>query len=206
MCSMLTPVSRPAVPSLNSSTTGPVLLKCSRWRQRSRTARAHMPEFCAQADSDAAEGTVSPDRDAELVRIEFHAVVAAGHDHGEQARMDRDLASAAGIDRRAGVGAAAAGAGFRRGVRLHAKSGGPARAGRRSFRQVYPRAIPLRGRSDRNGAEPSRACLPCQTPRMQVTPGRFLASVRAPHRPPPASRWPPVHEPEYASIGPPIST
>ena len=57
-----TPVSRPAVPSLNSRTTGPVLLRCIRWRQRSRSARDHMPEFCAQAESAAASGTVSPGR------------------------------------------------------------------------------------------------------------------------------------------------
>jgi hypothetical protein len=60
LCSTLTPVSRPAVPSVNSSTTGPVLWNRMRWRQRSRTARDHMPEFCAQVESDAAEGDFSP--------------------------------------------------------------------------------------------------------------------------------------------------
>ena len=60
LCSVLTPVSRPAVPSVNSSTTGPVLWNRIRWRQRNRTARDHMPVLCAQADSDAAEGDGSP--------------------------------------------------------------------------------------------------------------------------------------------------
>ena len=60
LCSALTAVSRPAVPSLNSSTTGPVLVKRIRCRHRSRTARAHIPEFCAQVDRDAADGNLSP--------------------------------------------------------------------------------------------------------------------------------------------------
>ena len=60
LCSALMPVSRPAVPSVNSSTTGPVSRKRIRWRQRSRTARDHMPVFCAQVDSEAADGTSSP--------------------------------------------------------------------------------------------------------------------------------------------------
>ena len=47
------------MPSVNSSTTGPVSLSRSRWRQRTRTARDHMPAFCAHSDSDAADGTVS---------------------------------------------------------------------------------------------------------------------------------------------------
>ena len=60
LCSVLTPVSRPAVPSVNSSTTGPVLWNRMRWRQRSRTARDHMPVSCAQLESAAADGDASP--------------------------------------------------------------------------------------------------------------------------------------------------
>ena len=73
--------------------------KCIRWRQRRRTARAHMPEFCAQIDSDVADGTFSPGLGTELRRVEFHAVVAAGHDHRQQARMHRILTPPAMIGR-----------------------------------------------------------------------------------------------------------
>ena len=50
-----------------------------------------MPAFCAQADSEAADGDFVAHRAAEFVRIEFQPVVAAGDDHGQQARMDLRL-------------------------------------------------------------------------------------------------------------------
>jgi hypothetical protein len=48
-----------ALPSLSSKTTGPPSFRFIRSRQRSRTARDHMPAFCAQSDSAAADGAVS---------------------------------------------------------------------------------------------------------------------------------------------------
>ena len=91
------------MPSLNSSTTGPVSWSRIRWRQRSRTARDHMPAFCAQVDSAAADGDVSPGVPRNSFGIEFHAVVATGDDHGQQARMDRRLLGDAQMDRRPGI-------------------------------------------------------------------------------------------------------
>ena len=66
-----------------------------------------MPAFCAQVDSDAAEGEASPGVRAVLVGIELQAVVTAGDDHGEQARMDRRLFGDAEVHGHARVGTAA---------------------------------------------------------------------------------------------------
>ena len=203
LCSRLTPVSRPAVPSVNSSTTGPVLLKCIRWRQRSRTARDHMPEFCAQAESEAAEGSVSPTVMRILGRVQLDAVITAGHDHGEQARMDGELARAAELARSAGIRTAAAGAclGRNRGRRLAVLPGG---AGDRSVSYIHEQSL-------------SEAF---QTASMlRPDPCLYCVQTRTGHRScafsqdnPAAARlghnfwWPMVHEREYAPPGEAIST
>ncbi len=57
----LVPVIRPALPSLNSSTTGPADCRRSSCRQFSRTPLAHRPLSCAQAANEAAEAADSPD-------------------------------------------------------------------------------------------------------------------------------------------------
>ena len=62
LCSVFTPVSSPAVPSLNSNTTGAVLLNRNRWRQRSRTARDHIPAACAQLESESLKARFRPGR------------------------------------------------------------------------------------------------------------------------------------------------
>ena len=137
LASGLAPVSSPAVPSLNSRTTGPVLLRFIRWRQRSRSARDHMPAFLAQSERAAALGTVSPGSIAEFARIEFQPEITGRHHHRQQTRMDRRTA-------RRALGS----------VRLprHARFRGPKRErepdapttiGRACVRQKYPRANPL---------------------------------------------------------------
>ena len=50
------PTIRVALPSVSNSTTGPASARCISWRQRNRTARAHMPALCAHSESEAAEG------------------------------------------------------------------------------------------------------------------------------------------------------
>ena len=59
--SALAAVISPALPSVNSSTTGPAACIRTNWRQFRRTPFAHNPHSCAQAANEAAEATVSPD-------------------------------------------------------------------------------------------------------------------------------------------------
>ena len=107
LCSVLTPVSRPAVPSVNSSTTGPVLWNRIRWRQRSRTARDHMPAFCAQVDSDAADGDVVA-RPCRGIRSDRVPARGSGRRRSWPAGADGSAAlrRSPELDRRAGVRAA----------------------------------------------------------------------------------------------------
>ena len=106
-CSALAPVSSPAVPSLNSSTTGPASSKRSRCRQRSRTARAHMPAFCAQADKRRRRGAASPGRRAESFGSSSMPVIPAGDDHRHASADGPRFRRPSGLDRHAVIGTTA---------------------------------------------------------------------------------------------------
>ena len=107
-----------------------------RWRQLSRTARAHIPAFCAHSDSDGGRRSRLAWRAAELVRVEFDPVIAAGQDHGLQPRDGQlRVRPGPGSGRPRGVPAATA-------YPPAPRAAWSAPEARRSVRRSCPRATP----------------------------------------------------------------
>ena len=140
LCSTLTPVSRPAVPSVNSNTTGPVLLKCMQMAP-AQTHRAGPHAGVLRPGGERGGSRLGlAGGQAKFVRIEFHPVIAAGQDHREQAGMNGDFRRSAQIGGAAGSRAIAAPIGFGR-RRRQGLAVLPGWAGNGSVRNIHEQPL-----------------------------------------------------------------